>query len=469
MFVNRDSELAFLQDHLSSSEPELLVIYGRRRVGKTELVQEYLRIQDDFSSQVYYLADERGTGQNVDRFAQEAADTLDDVKPDAEGFEDVFRYISMRTDSCLVVIDEFSYLVEKDESVASTFQYVWDEVLEGAEADSRISLILLGSSISMMEQGVLSYESPLYGRRTGQWKMTPLEFKHTREFYPDYSFEDQIRAYATLGGVPAYLEKFDPEVDLFDNIEQHILSKGSFLYEEPEFLLRQELREPSTYMSILESMASGSTTVTEIANDIGKQASSLSSYLKNIEELEIVEKKTPVTTDTDTDSRGIYAISDNFFRFWFRFVYPRLNTLERSETSESRRAIESSIDEYVSWTFEDVCREVVYEDGFEFGASEVGSWWYKQDELDVVAIDEEENEILLGECKWTGNPVGADVLEDLRETSQKVRWRDGNRKEKYAIFSRSGFTEAVEEAADGSADLLLYDLAELESALSNIS
>jgi len=196
--------------------------------------------------------------------------------------------LSRRTDSGLVVIDEFSYLVKKDDSIPSTFQYIWDEIIENA--DSRISLILLGSSISMMEEGVLSYESPLYGRRTGQWKMTPLGFEHTREFFPDYTFEDEIRAYATVGGVPAYLEKLEPDEGLFDNIEKHVLTKGSFLYEEPEFLLRQELREPSTYMSILESMALGSTTVTEVANDIGKSARRSVSVSKDLEGLGIVRR-----------------------------------------------------------------------------------------------------------------------------------------------------------------------------------
>ncbi|MDY6765204.1 MAG: ATP-binding protein [Halobacteria archaeon] len=455
MFVDRDPELEFLRNHLSKANPEMLVLYGRRRVGKTKLVNQYLETQDDFSDQIYYLADERGTEKNVDRFAEEAAKTFDDVKPDAEDFDDVFEYISSRTDSCLVVIDEFSYLVENDDSVPSTFQYVWDEIIEDS-----ISLIILGSSISMIEEGVLSYESPLYGRRTGQWKITPLRFRHAVEFFPDYDFEDRIRAYATLGGVPAYLEKFDPDVSLFDNIERKVLSKGSFLYEEPEFLLRQELREPSTYMSILESMALGATTVTKIANDINRDASSLSRYLKNLRELEMVKKVTPVTADPG--SRGIYVVSDNFFKFWFRFVYPNLNSLERGATTDTRKAVESEMDRYVSRIFEEVCRDVVYEEGFEFEATNVGRWWYKENEIDVVAINEETNEILLGECKWTTDPVGINVLENLRTTSESVRWKNGSRREKYVLFSRSGFTENVKKVRRGSDDVLLYGTDEIE-------
>ncbi len=442
MFVDRDEELGFLEDRLSQPEPQLLVLYGRRRVGKTRLVNRYLEGQNEYDDSIYYLADERGTEQNVDRFAKEAAESLDDIKPDADGFDEVFEYISTRTDSCLVVIDEFSYLVEKDDTVPSIFQYVWDEIIEDSD-DTHISLVLLGSSISMMEEGVLSYESPLYGRRTGQWRMTPLEFEPTREFFPAYEFEDQIRAYATLGGVPAYLEKFDAEDGLYDNIENHVLAKGSFLYEEPEFLLRQELREPSTYMSILESMAFGSTTVTEVANDIGREASSLSRYLKNLKELGIVEKVTPVTADAS--SRGVYEVTDNFFKFWFRFVYPKLNSLERGATRNCRRSVESGMDEYVSWIFEEVCREAVYKEDFNFEATDVGRWWYKEEEIDVVALNEESDEILFGECKWTNSPVGEGVVRGLEEKKDEVRWRDGDRTEKFALFSKSGFEDGLLE------------------------
>lgn len=457
MFVNRDEELGFLRDSLSQPEPQLLVLYGRRRVGKTRLVNRYLEEEDVFDDSVYYLADERGTDANVNRFAEEAADALGDIKPDADGFDDVFEYISARTDSCLVVIDEFSYLVEKGDSVPSTFQYIWDEIIE--DDDSRISLVLLGSSISMMEEGVLSYESPLDGRRTGQWKLTPFGFEHTREFFPDYTFEDRVRAYATVGGVPAYLEKFDAEDGLFENIEKQILTKGSFLYEEPEFLLRQELREPSTYMGMLESMALGSTTVTEVANDIGRDASGLSRYLKNLKELGMVEKVTPVTADAS--SRGIYEITDNFFRFWFRFVYPRSNSLERGATSECRRSVESGIDEYASRVFEDICREAVYKEGFGFDATDVGRWWYKEEELDVVAVNEETNGLLLGECKWTESPVCEGIARRLEEKADEVRWRDGERSEKFVLFSKSGFEEGLSDELGER--WMLYDTSDIST------
>lgn len=190
-----------------------------------------------------------------------------------DDFVDAFRYLRGRVDGpCVVAIDEFSYLVEADEAIPSVFQTVVDDVL----ADTEISLVLLGSSISMMEEGVLSYESPLYGRRTGQWKLTPLSFPDVRGFAPDADVETRIRLYAVFGGVPAYLAQFEPDQSLMANVEERVLSKGAFLYEEPEFLLRQELREPATYLAILEAIADGAARVTGIANAIGADASSIS-------------------------------------------------------------------------------------------------------------------------------------------------------------------------------------------------
>jgi AAA+ ATPase superfamily predicted ATPase len=260
--------------------------------------------------------------------------------------------------------------------------------------------------------------------------------------------------------VPAYLEKFEPEEGLYENIEKHVLTKGSFLYEEPEFLLRQELREPSTYMSILESMALGSTTVTEVANDIGREASGLSRYLKNLKELGIVEKVTPVTADAS--SRGVYEVTDNFFKFWFRFVYPKLNSLERGATRECRRSVESGMDEYVSWIFEEVCREAVYKEDFNFEATDVGRWWYKEEEIDVVALNEESDEILFGECKWTNSPVCEGVVRGLEEKKDEVRWRGGDRTEKFVLFSKSGFEDGLSERLDEG--WRLYGLDELKEA-----
>ncbi|MDY6774652.1 MAG: ATP-binding protein [Halobacteria archaeon] len=456
-FVNRDEEIGWLEEKLGSNDRELLVIYGRRRVGKTELINHVTQKKVSDSQSIYFLADQRGTSSNARRLAKDASEHFDDIPPDVDSFDDCFKYIRERSHDTelIVVIDEFSYLVEKDDSVPSVFQLIWDEILK----DTQISLVLLGSSISMMEEGVLSYESPLYGRRTGQWRLRPLEFGDSTDFFSDseYPFDDKIRAYGVLGGIPAYLEKFDPQRGLFENIRDEILSKGTFLYEEPEFLLRQELREPSSYMDILEAMSFGATTVTEIANSTHREAKDMSRYLKKLQSLDLVEKSVPVTASQKKKKRGIYEIKDNFFSFWFRFVYPNLDDLERGSVEGVLDTVREGIDVYTSRVFEDICREAVANSSI-FDGSSVGSWWYGENEIDVVGLDESEASLLLGECKWTERQVDADLLRRLEKKSSEVRWRGEDRDETFALFSRSGFSRDLRDTAKERDDVRLYDL-----------
>ncbi|QLC35641.1 ATP-binding protein (plasmid) [Halarchaeum sp. CBA1220] len=450
--IDRAAETDWLHSHLSDSDEQLLVLYGRRRVGKTTLVTSVLETLE--RSTFYYLCDERGTSQNARRFAEQCADTLDDIPPDVDGFVDAFEYLARRLDDpAVVALDEFSYLVDEDETIPSVFQTVVDEILAG----TGISLVLLGSSISMMEEGVLSYESPLYGRRTGQWRMEPMSFGDATGFFPDYDPIELIEAYSILGGVPAYLEQFDSNLAVLENVESSILSKGAFLYEEPEFLLRQELREPTTYMAILEAIASGATRVSEIGNEIGRDASSISRYLQNLTRIALVERETPVT---DPDGRAVYRITDQFLRFWFRYVLPNRATLEQGHTEPVRDAIEETLSEHTSWTFEDVCRQAVRTAAFPVSCSRVGRWWYGEDEVDVAGVNEQTDTLLLGECKWTSDAVGRGLLRDLEALESEVRWHGTDRSVVYALFAKEGFTAQLRTIAAERDDLWLFTPAE---------
>jgi len=453
IIINRTAELEWLTSHLSRAERQLLVVYGRQRVGKTTLVTTAL--EEIRSDSIYYLCDERGSKHNAQRFATRCADTFDDFAPDVDDFVEAFRYFTARVDGrCVVALDEFSYLVDDDDTIPSVFQTIVDEVLTGTD----VSLVLSGSSISMMEEDVLSYESPLYGRRTGQWELAPLAFADARAFFPDDDLETQIQLYSVLGGVPAYLEQFDTDRTLFENIEQAILSKGEFLYEEPEFLLRQELREPATYMAILEAIAGGSTRVTEIANEIGHDASSLSRYLQNLTQLAILEREHPVT---DPDGRGLYRLTDDFLRFWFRYVAPDRGTLEQGHTASVRATIAETFPTHTSRTFETVCQQAVRTAEFPVTCSQVGRWWYGGEEIDVAGIDRDANHLLLGECKWTSSPVGREVFDELTALESKVRWQGDDRSVSYALFSRSGFTDDLRAVVADRSDTSLYGLDEL--------
>ena len=446
--IDRDDQREWLESRLKDSSRDVLVLYGRRRVGKTTLVTSVLDAIETPS--VYYLCDQRGTEYNVRAFANRCAERLDDVPPAVDGFEGAFRYLAGRVEEPFVVaLDEFSYLVEEDEGIPSVLQRIVDDVL----AETEISLVLLGSSISMMEEGVLSYESPLYGRRTGQWRLEPMSVGDASGFFPNYGPIALIRTYSAVGGIPAYLEQFDPDVDLLCNVEQHVLSKGAFLYEEPEFLLRQELREPATYMAILEAIANGATRVTEIAGEIDRDASSLSRYLDNLTRLALVERETPVT---DPDGRGVYQVTDHFLRFWFRYVAPNRSQLEQGHVTPVSESIIATFPEHVSYTFEDVCRQAVRTPAFPVACSRVGRWWYDGQEIDIAGLSAETETLLLGECKWTSDPVGTGLLDDLEALEPEVRWHGSERSVVYALFSKCGFTDSLEATAAERDNLVLF-------------
>ena len=453
MFVDRSREQAWLRSHLTCDDRQLLVLYGRRRVGKTALVAH---VFEDLSvPSVYFLCDQRGERPNARAFAERCAELFDDVTPAVEGFRDAFRYLAGRVEGpAVVALDEFSYLVDEDETIPSVFQGIVDEVLDGTE----LSLVLLGSSISMMEEGVLSYESPLYGRRTGQWRLEPMTVGAAAEFFTQKTPHELIQLYSVVGGIPAYLEQFDADTDLATNIERHVLSKGAFLYEEPEFLLRQELREPATYMAILQAIASGATRVSEIAGEIDRPASSLSRYLQNLTRLALVERETPVT---DPDGRGVYRLTDQYLRFWFRYVLPNRSSLEQGATEPVRASIMDSLPTHVSWTFEDVCRQAVSTPWFPVDCSRVGRWWYGEDEIDVVGVDERTETLLLGECKWTAEPVSPSVLSSLESLEAEVRWRGDDRTVVYALFGKNGVHPDIETAANTRDDLFVFTPADL--------
>lgn len=315
----------------------------------------------------------------------------------------------------------------------------------------------------MMQEGALSYDSPLYGRRTGQWKLNSLKFQQASKFLPEYSFNSQIEAYSVLGGIPAYLQQFDPEKDLMSNIESQILSKGSYLYEEPEFILRQSLRKPSRYMKILEEMSHGATKTSEIASKVGVETSNLSPYLNKLQELELVKKETPVTAGEK--SRGLYKVADNFFKFYYRFIYPNKTELESHRTNEVKKTVEQGLKKYSSETFEEICRETVRKTG---DYSQVGKWWYREKEIDVAAINPGENRLLLGEAKWTTERAGTDLLRKLENKKHEVRWQNQEtRTEKLALFSKNGFTQDLKQKSQNRKDLKLYNLQKIQQILKN--
>ena len=454
-FVDRDAELDQLADCYESETADFVVIYGRRRLGKSELVRQSIA---DRTDAVYYQAVESTAQNQLEQFVDTATaqfPSLQNVRRDWEVFLE-----TLGSENAIVVIDEFPFLIEEDESLPSRIQRVWDMELQ----ETGMTLVLVGSSISVMEDTVLSGSAPLYGRRTATIDLQPLSVAGARQFFPAYDPETAIMAWSIFGGTPHYLQTIDPDQPLGPNVQRTILSERGLLYSEPEFLLRTELRQPNTYFSILRALAHGRRTPNEIAGMAGVDSGSLSTYLQKLRRLRLVERHIPVTESPTASKRGRYRIAAPLFRFWFRFVYGNQDQLRLLGADAYDELVTPELADYVSPLFERLCQEAL--PGLvDRPFHQVGQWWFKEQELDVLGLTDDG--LVAGECKFTSTPVSEGVLTDLERTAADVRWAEApaDGETLYVLFSRSGFTTDLERVADARADVRLFDLPETISAL----
>ncbi|AMM55017.1 ATP-binding protein [Pyrococcus kukulkanii] len=407
-FVDRKRELEELEKSWESDKPELIVIYGRRRVGKTALA---LKAFED-KPVIYFLADEREIDENLKEFRSKIAEFFKDeilARSNLDWIE-LFKYVGNKG-KVVLIIDELPYLVESYKAFPSLLQKAWDLYLQ----HSKVKLVLIGSSVSMMEK-LLGRKSPLYGRRTIQIKLRPLKYFHVKEFFPKYSEEDAIRVYGVVDGIPLYLKQFTDELSFWDNIRYNFLRKESFLYTEAEFLLRQEFREPRRYFSILKAISMGNTKFGEIVNATSLDKSTVSKYLDNLEEIHVVRKLYPAF-EPEKRRNLRYEITDNYFKFWFRFIYPNRELIERELEEEALGKIREGFDHYMGGVFEEVARDFLWSK-FRFDAG--GPWWRKEEEIDFVGV--KGNTAYFFEVKWSRLKVSEvhKILESLEEKAEKV-------------------------------------------------
>lgn len=453
-FVDRETELSRLRDCYESDAAELVVIFGRRRLGKTELVRESLADRDDV---VLYQATETTPQVQLDEFVDVAAEPFPGVDRIKQEWESLLGYLAER--DAIVVLDEFPYLINADESLPSVIQRLWDQEIQNTGA----TLVLVGSSISMMEEATLLGSSPLYGRFTEKIDLRQLGFGAAREFFPaSYTPEEQVFAWGVFGGTPYYLDGVELDFSLGTVIRRSILSQRGFLHNEPEYVLRTELTEPNRYFAILKAIAAGNTTSNEIAGTVGVDGKQISTYTQKLERLRLVEREVPVTEDKTTSRRGRYRILDPLFRFWFRFVYGNEDRYERLGDDAYETVIEPEMADFVSQTFESLCRDalpVLYPDAT---FVDVGRWWYQEHEVDVVGLADD-GTMVTGECKFTSSPLDYGALASLEEHASEIRWSPdgGDLEREYALFSRNGFTQSVRDAASERGDVRLFDLDEI--------
>ena len=457
-FVNRSEELSRLRDLFDSDEPELAVVYGRRRLGKTRLVTHALEERDDV---VVYQARQKTRSLQLEQFVETATETYPGVERIRQRWEDVLTYLAEQ--DAIVVLDEFPYLIEQDESLPSVLQAMFDHELDATST----TVVLVGSSISMMEEAALLGDSPLYGRSSLKLDVRQLPFDAAAEFFPeDASGDEQVTLWSIFGGVPYYLEELSPEESIAANVHRTILARHGSLHDEPDYVLRMELTEPTRYASILEAVAGGATSRNEIAGVTGIDYNQLSKYLHRLERLRLIEQQVPVTERPAQTKRSRYRIRDPLFRFWFRFVYGSGDRYEQLGADAYERLIEPEIADFVSEAFERHCQTALWTLYDDVSLTDVGQWWYQDHEVDVVGLTDE-SVLVAGECKFQESPASYDALTSLESHVEELRWTPpaGERTVEYAIFSRSGCTQSLREAAEHRSDLRLYGVEDVVEAL----
>lgn len=459
-FIDRSAEMEILQNEYDRNDSSLVVMYGRRRVGKTTLISEFIKNK----KALFFLASEESEMQNRLLFKDKAAEFIDSDllrEADVKNWDVIFKAIMEAPfqSKPVIVMDEFQYIGKANPAFPSIFQRIWEENLKHRQ----VMVILCGSLISMMESQTLAYNSPLYGRRTAQIRLTQIPFRHYAEFFPHKNRRELIELYAITGGVPKYIELFTESKDIYTAIQRNILNRSGYLYDEPNFLLQQEVSEIGSYFSIIKAIAAGNSRLSSIASLLEVKATGLTKYLKTLIDLDLVEREIPVTEENPEKSKkGIYKIKDNYIRFWFAFVYPNRSFIESGNSPIVMRKIRDSlVDRHIAYVYEDVCRERMWdlnaEERWPFQFSKIGRWWDAHDEIDIAAIDPDGNNLILGECKFWREPVGANVLRSLEDKASRVDWKKQDRRIWYVLFGASGFTEELKQLAERRNDLLLCD------------
>ncbi|OYT40914.1 MAG: ArsR family transcriptional regulator [Candidatus Altiarchaeales archaeon ex4484_43] len=425
-FINREEELTNLEKLWDRNRAEFVVVYGRRRIGKTELIKQFIKDKPA----IYSLARLESEKDQLDGISATISEFFNDPvikKSPLTSWDAVFEYLYQKKKRFVMVFDEFPNMVHSP-TILSIIQEYWDEKLK----NSGIFIILCGSSLSMMEKYVLNYRTPIYGRGTYDLKIQDLRIRDVGEFFPDLGLDDVIKIYGVLGGTPAYLLEFSASLE--DTIRD-IMRGRSFLYREPEFVLREEVNEPRYFMSILHAISIGRNRVNEIVNLTGLDRGMVGKYLSILRDLDLVEREVSITEGWKT-RRSLYSIRDNFFNFWFRFIYSNMQEIERNPEF-ALSEVKKGFNTYLGFVFEGVGKEFLVEgrDRLPLQFNRIGRWWHKDKEIDLVALGS--NEIGFFEVKWSDlkPKESRNLLEKLKEKAEFVDYeRD---KEHYGIIARS--------------------------------
>lgn len=450
MFYGRERELAELEKQYGMDDFRFFVLYGRRRVGKTRLLQAFCKGKRT----VFHVGMQQTGDAALLSFSKDVLSVL--PSGDAAFFdrfrswEDAFRYVAKfaKNERIVLVMDEYPYIAQADPSLSSLLQKMIDHEWK----DTKIYLVLCGSSMSFMENQVLGYQSPLYGRRTAQLKVRPMDYADAARFFSRWTPAERMYAYGVCGGIPKYLEYFAEYPGFEAAVKGEFLSLSGHLAEEPMNLMQQEMREPALYNGILEAIASGKTKQNEISAKVGKQSKDITAYLKALSDLEIIEKLLPF--EEKNVKKTTYEVSDQMYRFWFRFM-PRCMSLIGMDMGDTawKNVILPELDAYFGHIFETISMQYVMNQVRTGKISPAylayGRWWGTDpktrtaEEIDLAASTHDD--LLVGECKWQKAKVGCDVLDQLQKRGELI---SRGRNIRYILFSKSDFTADLYRRAE---------------------
>ncbi|MEG0547056.1 MAG: ATP-binding protein [Oscillospiraceae bacterium] len=457
MFIGRENELHTLDKLYHSDKFEFAVIYGRRRVGKTALISEFAKNKDT----IFFTGVETNAKQNLDNFSRCIMEYTTGVAANSSfsSFQSALEYVFelAKGKRIVLVIDEYPYVARASKSLASTLQLLIDKNKDS----SKLFLILCGSSMSYMEDHVLAYKAPLYGRRTAQLKINPFEFFEACRYFTKLSDEDKALAYGIVGGTPQYLMQINDSLSIEENIKNTHLNPTSSIFEEPNNLLKQEVREPAIYNAVITAIATGCSKMNEISTKIDEDTSVCATYIKNLIALGIVKKELPY--GEKSSRKTIYSIEDNMFRFWYRFVPENASIISRGATDLAYSRVAPQLNAYMGGVFEEICKQYLWKlllsGNCPVNFNDLGRFWgtnpktRTQEEIDIMGTDKDF--ALFGECKWKNEKVDLKILLKLVERSELFSYK----KNHFYLFAKTGFTKGcIERAMEmGNVTLVAYE------------
>lgn len=446
-FVGRNIELTLLNELYQREGAQFLIVYGRRRIGKTRLLTQWLSQLGH--PHIYWMATQTSSVNQLRNFSQTIFQFLNPEASVEPGFSytswdatfaEVSRVAAERR--LVVVLDEFTYVMQADPELPSLIQRAWDHILKSSD----VVLILMGSLAGIIQRAALDYHSPLYGRATARLKLRPLSFGALADMLPDFSAEQRVAAYTITGGIPAYIELFSSKINILQNLQQRIITPTNVMLGDAVFLLHEQVDDPRNYMAVLEAIGAGYHSLSDIAQFAGISRTNITKYLQVLQQLGYIERRVPATIRRPEKSRkGRYVIIDPYLRFYFRFLAPNLTAIEQGRIQQVTSLLYDHLLDFIgTHTFEELCRDWIGDTAemgqFPFLPERIGSFWSPQAQVDVVAINWRTKNIALGECKWGRKPVGHEVIQDLLAKTDKVLPGDIKWHVHYFIFARNDFT-----------------------------